>query len=92
MARLVYALAPRKDVRNALEDLAQKAGQRVAVEYGAKFKQSGRDLALFPDGGALRPELGGGIRIGAVRPYLMIYRHIAGDNVVTVLRIVVCAS
>jgi toxin ParE1/3/4 len=43
---------------------------------------------MFPHSGAPRLGLGSDIRIGVVRPYVVIYRYLADDDIVTVLRVV----
>jgi plasmid stabilization system protein ParE len=45
-------------------------------------------LEDFPASGLPRPAIGPNIRIGVVRPYIVIYRHVAGSDTATVLRIV----
>jgi hypothetical protein len=48
-----------------------------------------RALRLWAgESGAPRPDLGPGVRIAVVTPYVVIYRHITAEDSVTVLRIV----
>jgi toxin ParE1/3/4 len=45
-------------------------------------------LADFPDSGAPRPKVGRTARLGVVFAYIVIYRHVAAENLVIILRIV----
>jgi toxin ParE1/3/4 len=45
-------------------------------------------LADYPESGPARTVLGTNVRIGIVFPYIVIYEHVAREDVVTILRIV----
>ncbi|MBN9087838.1 MAG: type II toxin-antitoxin system RelE/ParE family toxin [Reyranella sp.] len=59
------------DSRNILDTLIEVARQRVATAYLARFSSALNRLRLFPQSGAPRPNLGTGIRIAVVHPYLL---------------------
>jgi toxin ParE1/3/4 len=86
MGRLNISQRAQADFANILEYLAKEAGIWVARNYREQIRAFYRLLIDHPDIGAPRPRLGRNVRIGIVRPYLVIYRH--ADDTVTVLRIV----
>src|SRR5579875_3622760 len=87
MARVVLSPAAFADVEGILRDLAAKAGNGVADRYAEDFGAAFRRLALFPEIGPLRPRLGAHIRVSVVSPYLIVHRHVPGDETVNVLRL-----
>jgi toxin ParE1/3/4 len=88
MARVVATALADADMDRIQTDLAGAAGPRIAAKYTALFENLYDRLAQHPDSGAPRPALGKNIRIGVVLPYIVIYRHEATDDIVSVLRIV----
>jgi len=44
-------------------------------------------LAVYPEIGAPRPALGRNIRLIVIKPYLILYRFNAENNVVSILRV-----
>jgi toxin ParE1/3/4 len=88
MARVVVTEPADADAADILTYLAREAGSVAAVKYSRAFDALYQRLASHPDSGAARPALGSHIRIGIVLPYVVIYRHVAGDHIVAILRIV----
>jgi toxin ParE1/3/4 len=86
--RVIIAPAAAADTQDILTFLAERAGNRTASKYAALFERLYDRLEDFPASGAPRPALGSNIRIGIVRPYIIIYRHLGGSDTATVLRIV----
>jgi toxin ParE1/3/4 len=87
-ARVVIAPAADKDTNVILADLASNAGRRTAARLNSLFDQLYVRLATHPEIGAPRPQLGPGVRIGIVSPYIIIYRYASDTDTITVLRIV----
>ncbi len=46
------------------------------------------DLTEFPGSGAPRPILGQYVRIAIVHPYIVLYEHMRGSDLVQILRVV----
>ena len=88
MARVIVTEPADADSADILTYLAREAGSVAAVKYSHSFDALYQRLASHPDSGATRPALGPHIRIGIVSPYVVIYRHVAGDDIVAILRIV----
>ncbi len=88
MVRVKFAASASADSASIFSDLNAKAGHRVATNFNHRFKKLYDRLADHPSSGAPRPALGPGIRIAIVTPYIVIYRYIADEDFVTVLRIV----
>ncbi len=88
MARIVLAAAADADSAAILAYLETRAGLAIAEKYAALFHKLYERLAVHPDHGPRRTRLGEGVRIGVATPYVVIYRHIEGDETVTILRIV----
>jgi toxin ParE1/3/4 len=86
MGRLNISQHAQADFAAIIEYLAKEAGMWVARDYREQIRAFYRLLRDHPEIGAPRPRLGRNIRVGVVRPYLVIYRY-AGEGV-TVLRIV----
>jgi len=86
MTRVRVSALAKRDVRDLLKELTEKAGAAVALRYATDFRHILRSIAQFPAGGSPRPLLGSGVRIKVVYPYLVIYGH-SGDAV-EVLRVV----
>jgi len=88
MARVTFTASAAADAAAILSDLNAKAGHQIATKFGNRFTNLYDRLAGHPESGPQRPALGPNIRIGIVSPYIIIYRYIEADGVVTVLRIV----
>ncbi len=87
MARVVITGPADADSAEIIGDLTAKAGELVADRYEAEFEALYLRLATFPESGSPRPKLGRFIRIGLVSPYMVVYRHAPGDDLVAVIRI-----
>ncbi len=88
MARVILSSSASADQASILQDLNTKAGLWTAIKFRELFSALYERLGNHPDSGAPRPAIAPNIRIGVVSPYIVIYRHSADDNTVTVLRIV----
>lgn len=87
MARVVVSDSADADTARMLDDLTREAGQAVAARYNAAIEALYDRLADHPDSCQARPTLGANIRVGVVRPYLVIYRHAEGSDTVGIVRI-----
>lgn len=87
-SRVVITEPALADASDILTGLARDAGIVVMDGYLSKFRRVADILAEFPDAGALRPRLGGQIRIYVVAPYVFIYRHDPGAALIEILRVV----
>jgi plasmid stabilization system protein ParE len=88
MARVVvspYAIADQDDI---LRYLHREAGLPTVEKYDAAFRGFLLRLADSPGIGSLRPELGDGIRIWVIPPYVVIYEGSHNSDAVIVHRIV----
>jgi toxin ParE1/3/4 len=85
MTRVVVTEHAKRDVREIISDLNQRAGYLVASRYASDFKAAYRNLADFPKSGPVRPALGTAARVKFVYPYVIIYDCDA--DAVTVLRV-----
>lgn len=88
MARIVFTGLAEADIAEIQADLAAVAGRRLVLKYDGAFERLFDRLAKFPLSGAPRLGLGPDIRIGVVSPYVVIYRYLADDDSLTVLRVV----
>ena len=88
MARVRFTASAAADSAAILSDLNAKAGHQIATKFGNRFTKLYDRLAGHPESGPPRPALGPNIRTGIVSPYIVIYRYVEADDVVTVLRIV----
>ncbi|MGD1037787.1 MAG: type II toxin-antitoxin system RelE/ParE family toxin [Roseiarcus sp.] len=88
MARVVVSLLAQADTAAIVNDLTRKAGHNVAAKYAASFEALYERLTVHPDSGAPRPAFGRHIRIAIALPYVVIYRHVADEDVVAIIRIV----
>lgn len=81
------ALSPRAvaDFKQLTENLAEAAGLSVAERYASRIDDVFDLLATFPESGSPRPELGQGIRIRVIDPYIVFYAVV--NSQVEVLRI-----
>lgn len=86
-ARLVVSRRAHQDLLEILRQLTQVAGWRVAQAYGERFLRLYELICERPEICAARPKLGPFARVGVVHPYLVIYRHIPGEDVVGLIRI-----
>lgn len=87
MPRLIVSGLASDDEAEILTDLAVKAGLRTAIKFRALFDRRYRRLTEHPASGALRPQLGVGIRIAVVAPYIIFYAVAPKDDTVTILRV-----
>ena len=71
-----------------LADIASDAGYFVASKTNARIEDLYERLADYPECRQARPRLGTHIRVGVVFPCLVIYRHIKGDDTVSIIRII----
>lgn len=88
MARVIVSPSADADTDVILATLVREAGSGTAIKYDRLFDRLYERLTDHPAIGALRPALGQNIRIGIVSPYIIIYRHTAHDDTVTVMRLV----
>ena len=86
MPRFRLSRRAQADFDEILDDLTRVAGQRTADKYGRGIQASINRVSEFPGTGSPRSEIGSGIRVVVVRPYLIFY-EIAEDDSVMVLRI-----
>jgi plasmid stabilization system protein ParE len=87
MARLVFSALADADTAEIYTRLAANGGRKAAQRYDAAFERLYERLSEFPESGALRKTLGEHIRIGVISPFLVIYRHVLGEERLTVLRV-----
>ncbi len=88
MPRVIITAPADADAADILADLFSEAGAVTAEKFNARFEALYDRLANHPDSGPMRPKLGPYIRIGLVFPYVVIYRHVEGDDTVSIIRIV----
>jgi toxin ParE1/3/4 len=88
MVRIVVTGPADADAAKILDELAHEAGYRTAERYNPRFEALYDRLVAYPEHGAIRPKLGRDIRIGIVPPYIVVYRHAASQQTVSILRIV----
>lgn len=88
MPQLIVSVLAQSDTAYIATDLARKAGYRVAEKYIAAFETIYGRLTVYPDSGPRRPAVGLNIRIGVVRPYVVLYEHDQLNDIVTIFRIV----
>jgi len=86
MARLRFAPAAARDLQKISDDITAAAGERVALAFVARLRQSLEALTDFPRMGRLRSGFGPGVRSWALRPYVAFYRESDAD--VEIIRIV----
>ena len=75
------------DAADIIRALASKAGLGVAAEYEGSLAALYDRLAIFPESGAPRPQLGRNLRLGLVSPYVAVYRYAPTANLVEILRV-----
>jgi toxin ParE1/3/4 len=88
VAWIVITASADADTAYILDDLAARAGPKVAASYDAEFDALYRRLEKFPESGAPRPALGRLVRIGIVSPYNIIREYVGSEDTVTIMRIV----
>ncbi len=88
MARVRFTASAAADSAAILSHLNTEAVHQIASKFGNRCAKLYDRLAGHPESGAPRPALGPNIRIGIVSPYIVIYRYIEADDLITVLRIV----
>lgn len=89
MARVRVSTTADADIVRILAAIAREAGGATARKFNARFEALFDTLEAFPDSCPARPALGLHIRVGVVYPYLVIHRHVPGedDDVVGIVRI-----
>jgi toxin ParE1/3/4 len=75
-------------VAGILSNIAREAGYSVASKYHTLIERLYAKLADYPEGFQTRPKLGPHVRVGIVYPYLVIYRHVRGEDTVSIVRVV----
>jgi toxin ParE1/3/4 len=85
MARLLFAPAAARDLEKVSDDIKAAAGERVALSFVRRMRQSLERLVEFPRMGRLRPSFGAGVRSWALSPYVAFYRQVGSD--VEIIRI-----
>lgn len=85
---VVVSSEARRDLLQVVALLGLVAGPATADKWDRKLWKAIDDLAEFPGGGAPRPALGEHARIVPVHPYVVIYEHVRGSDIVRVLRVV----
>lgn len=88
MTRLIILPSAAADEAEILSYLNEKAGLGIAVRFQTLFRSTYTRLAAFPASGAPRRALGDDVRIAVVAPYIVVYRCVATEGSVSVLRIV----
>jgi plasmid stabilization system protein ParE len=88
MARVVVTEPADADTAEIQAYLEREAGSLTASKYSDSFESLYERLTAHPDSGAPRPDLGPHVRTAIVAPYVVIYRHVADDDVVAIIRIV----
>ena len=87
MAQVIVSDLADTDSMRIWEDLTRDAGYGVAARYNAEFESLYERLADLPESCQSRPKLGAHVRVGVVRPYLVVYRHRKGSDKVEIIRI-----
>lgn len=88
MTRVIVSPEARRDLFQVIARLGLVASPAIADKWDRKLWKAIDDLAAFPGSGAPRPALGKHARIATVHPYVVIYEHVRGSDVVHVLHIV----
>ena len=88
MARVVITAPADADAVEILARIAKEAGIESLRKFNERFEALYDRLADHPESCKTRPELGRYVRVGVVSPYLVIYRHVKRDEIVSVIRIV----
>jgi toxin ParE1/3/4 len=86
MARLCFAPAAERDLQKISEDITAAAGERIALAFVGRLRQSLEGLTDFPRMGRRRTGFGAGVRSWALSPYIAFYRDSGSD--VEIIRIV----
>jgi toxin ParE1/3/4 len=63
-----------------------KLVQAIAAKFNRRFERFYERLADHPDCRPPRPKLGSYIRSGVVLPYVVIYQHVEGTDIVSIIR------
>ncbi len=87
MTRVAVSADARQDADEILAYLEREAGTMVALRYAIRLRDLIRRLSDHPEIGARRPNLGRGVRVLIVSPYLVIYDYTSKHDAVTLLRI-----
>jgi plasmid stabilization system protein ParE len=88
MTRVVVSPQAGDDLLQIIIALTAAAGPETADRWDRKIWQAVDDISQFPGSGAPRPVLGENVRIVPVLPYVIIYEHVRGTDVVYLLRVV----
>jgi len=87
MTRIVVSPQANTDVEEILDHLFEVAGIAIADRYAGDLQELQDRLAMFPESGALRPQLGRDTRIAVLSPYLVIYDYSADGETLTFVRV-----
>lgn len=88
MTRVVVSPEARSDLLQIVAHLGVVAGPTTADKWDRKLWKAIDDLTEFPGSGAPRPTLGEHVRIAIVHPYIVLYEHMHGSDLVQILRVV----
>ncbi len=88
MARVIVTASADADTASILADLASGGGYVLASKFNRRLEALYDRLADHPDSCQTRPKLGPHIRVGVVFPYLVVYRHVVGDDIVSIIRVI----
>ena len=89
MTRVDFSSLALADIAKILSDLNSDSGFRVAERYRRNFDRLIlSNLSVHPELCQARPRLGAHIRVGVVRPYLVVYRYDPPDPVITIVRVI----
>lgn len=88
MARVIVTALADRDTKQILTRIEREAGHQTAVKFNLRFEALYDRLVEHPEICEARPKLGPHIRAGVVFPYLVIYRHVEGDEIVSIVRVV----
>jgi toxin ParE1/3/4 len=87
MARVIVTAPADADTADILAKIFTEAGKITAAKFNSRFEGLYDRLTDHPDIGPLRPKLGPHIRIGLAPPYVVIYRHVEGEDAVSIIRV-----
>ncbi len=88
MAKVIVSPFALADQDEILTYLVGEAGFPVAQKYDLAFRALLERLSHFPGIGAPRPELGDGVRIYVINPYIAIYEGGPDSDVIVIHRVV----
>ncbi|CAN2535269.1 Toxin+ParE3 [Methylocapsa aurea] len=85
--RVVVTALADADVADILAEIAREAGVRIAEKYNRRFESFFERIAAHPEICPSRASLGAHVRVGVVFPYLVVYRRLEGEDLLSVIRI-----